>query len=136
MSDCSQIHCYSAVSVEEFLVENNMTVIPCLPYSLDLALCDVFHFSKLKVLLKGRRFNGTIMIQALGYTCPLSNSAFHVVVQPGLQLVGSSYKVPRRLHSRDSSDYKISVVMKKQNQPRNSLLTPWICTPLCYNLDS
>jgi len=57
MSDCCQIHCYSAVSVEEFLAENKMTVIPHLPYSLDLALCDVFYFAKLKVVLKGRRFD-------------------------------------------------------------------------------
>lgn len=58
------------------------------------------------------------------------------MLQPGLQLVNSLYKVPMRLHSRDSSDYKISIVMEKQNQPRNNLLTPWICTPLCYNLYS
>lgn len=64
MSDCYQIHCYSAVSVEEFLAENKMTVIPRLPCSLDLALCDVFHFPKCKVVIKRRRFNGTVMIQA------------------------------------------------------------------------
>jgi hypothetical protein len=69
--------------VEEFLAENKMTVIPRLPYALDLALYDVFHFPKLKVVLKGRRFYDTIMIQALGYACPLSNSALHVMLQRG-----------------------------------------------------
>jgi hypothetical protein len=49
VSDCCQIHCYFAVSVEEFLAENKMTVSPHLPCSLDLALCDVFHFPNLKV---------------------------------------------------------------------------------------
>lgn len=67
MPDCCQIHCYSAVSVEEFLAENKMTVIPRLPYSLDL---DVFHFPKLKIMLKGRGFVGTIMIQAKSWIIP------------------------------------------------------------------
>jgi hypothetical protein len=44
MAVSCQIHSYSAVSVEEFLAENEMTVIPHLPYSPDLALCDVFSF--------------------------------------------------------------------------------------------
>jgi hypothetical protein len=55
------------VSVEEFLAENKMTVIPRLPYSLDL---DVFHFPKLKIMLKGRGFVGTIMIQAKSWIIP------------------------------------------------------------------
>jgi hypothetical protein len=70
VSDCCQIHGYFAVPVEEFLAENKMTVIPCLLCSLDLALCDVFHFPKLKVVLKGRRFNGTILIQAKSWVIP------------------------------------------------------------------
>jgi len=65
------------VSVEEFLAENKMTVIPRLPYSLDLALCDVFHFPKLKVVLKGRRFDGTIMIQAKSWVIPAHCQIVH-----------------------------------------------------------
>jgi hypothetical protein len=39
-----------------------MTVIPHPPYATDLALCDFFQFPKIKLKLKGRRFD-TIEIQ-------------------------------------------------------------------------
>jgi len=45
------------------LTDNNMTVVPHPPYSPDIAPSDFFLFSKLKMKLKGRRFQ-TEEIQA------------------------------------------------------------------------
>jgi hypothetical protein len=45
-------------------VKNKLAVIPHPPYSPDLALCDFFLFSKMKLKLKGRRFDTTEEIQA------------------------------------------------------------------------
>jgi hypothetical protein len=44
-------------------VTNNMVIIPHLPYLLDLAPSDFALFSKLKVTLKGRRFETVSGIQ-------------------------------------------------------------------------
>jgi hypothetical protein len=41
-----------------------MTVIPHPPYSPDLAPCDIFLFSKMKLKLKGRRFDAIEEIKA------------------------------------------------------------------------
>jgi hypothetical protein len=41
-----------------------MAVIPHPPYSLDLAPCDLFLFPKMKLKLKGRRFDTIEKIQA------------------------------------------------------------------------
>jgi hypothetical protein len=41
-----------------------MFVIPHPPYSLDLAPCDFFQFPKIKLKVKGRRFDTTEEIQA------------------------------------------------------------------------
>ena len=43
--------------VSQFLAKNNMTVILHSPYSPDLAPCDYFLFPKLKLRMKGRRFD-------------------------------------------------------------------------------
>jgi hypothetical protein len=42
---------------------------PCLPY---LASCDFFCFSKLKMLLKRKRINGTTMINAKSWEIVLN----------------------------------------------------------------
>jgi len=47
----------------QFLAKNNMTVIPHPPYSSDLAPCDFFLFPKLKLWMKGLRFDTTEKIQ-------------------------------------------------------------------------
>jgi hypothetical protein len=41
-----------------------MTIIPHPPYSPDLAPCDIFLFPKMKLKLKGRRFENIEYIQA------------------------------------------------------------------------
>jgi len=48
--------CHTAVSINEFLAEKNIPVVPQPPYSLDLSPCDFFLFPWLKNHLKGRHF--------------------------------------------------------------------------------
>jgi hypothetical protein len=52
------------VLTQQFLAKYNMAVIPHPPYSPDLAPCDFFLFPKLKLKLKGRRFDTIKEIQA------------------------------------------------------------------------
>jgi hypothetical protein len=47
------------LAVREFLARRNITTLPHPPYSPDLAQCDFFLFSKLKIHLKGHHF-GTV----------------------------------------------------------------------------
>ena len=47
---------HMALSVQQFLAKNNMTVIPHPPYSPDLAPCDFFLFPRMKGQMKGTSF--------------------------------------------------------------------------------
>src|SRR5580692_1661011 len=47
---------HNALSVRQFLVDKNITVLEQPPYSPDLAPCDFFLFPKLKGVIKGTRF--------------------------------------------------------------------------------
>jgi hypothetical protein len=47
-----------------FWLKNKVTVVACPLYSLGFVLCDFFLFPKLKMMLKGRRFNDITMVQA------------------------------------------------------------------------
>jgi hypothetical protein len=51
--------CHLAVSINEFLAEKNIPVVPQPPYSSDLSPCDLFFFPRLKNHLKGCRL-GTL----------------------------------------------------------------------------
>ena len=51
--------CHTAVSINEFLAEKSIPVVPQPPYSPDLSPCDFFLFPRLKNHLKGRHF-GTL----------------------------------------------------------------------------
>ena len=55
---------HAALLTRRFLTDNNMTVVPHPPYSPDLAPSDFFLFPKLKMKLKGRRFQTVEEIQA------------------------------------------------------------------------
>jgi histone-lysine N-methyltransferase SETMAR len=46
-----------ALSIQEFLVKKKIPVVPHPPYSPDLAPCDFFLFPRIKMKLKGRRFD-------------------------------------------------------------------------------
>ncbi|PNF20723.1 hypothetical protein B7P43_G17374 [Cryptotermes secundus] len=50
--------------LEEFLAKNKMAVVPHPQYLPDLAPCDFFLFPKMKIKLKGRRFDTVEKIQA------------------------------------------------------------------------
>jgi hypothetical protein len=50
--------CHTAISVNEVLTKKNILVVPKLPYSPDLSLCDFFLFPNLK-FHKGHHF-GTV----------------------------------------------------------------------------
>jgi hypothetical protein len=47
----------TALSIQEFLAEKKIPVVPHPPYSSDLAPCDFFLFPRMKMKLKGRRFD-------------------------------------------------------------------------------
>ena len=57
---------HAALLTRRFLTDNNMTVVPHPPYSLDLASSDFFLFPKLKMNLKGLRFQtlGEIQVES------------------------------------------------------------------------
>ena len=52
------------LSVKQFLVSKEITTLDHTLYSLDLAPCDFFLFSKLKGILKGTHFEGVDDIKA------------------------------------------------------------------------
>jgi transposase len=55
---------HAAIPTRRFLTDNNMTVVPHSPYSPDLAPSNFFLLPKLKMKLKGRRFQTVEEIQA------------------------------------------------------------------------
>jgi len=55
---------HASLVVQQFLASVNMTVIPHPPYSLDLTPCDFFLFPKMKMRLKGQRFDSLKKIHA------------------------------------------------------------------------
>jgi len=55
---------HTAVLTQQFLAKNKIAVTPHPPYSPDLAPCDFFLFPKMKLKLKGRRFDTTEEIEA------------------------------------------------------------------------
>lgn len=55
---------YTALAVQHFLASKNMTVIPHPSYSPDLAPCDLFLFSMMKIKLTGWRYDPVEEIQA------------------------------------------------------------------------
>jgi transposase len=55
---------HTSLLVQQFLTSTKTTVIPHPLYSPDLAPCDFFIFPKMKLKLKGRRFESIEEIQA------------------------------------------------------------------------
>jgi len=54
---------HGSFKLSQFLTKNNMTVVPHPPYSPDLAPCDFNLFPKMKLQMKGRRFDTIEEIQ-------------------------------------------------------------------------
>jgi hypothetical protein len=59
---------HTALSVQRFLAEQNLAVVPHPPYSPDLAPCDFFLFPGMKSKLKGHRFQDVTEIQEQSLT--------------------------------------------------------------------
>jgi len=55
---------HTSIAVREFLAQIIVTTLPHPPYSLDLALCDFFLFTKQKTHLKGHHFVTVENVQA------------------------------------------------------------------------
>ena len=55
--------CHTAVSINEFLKEKGILVVPQLPYSPDLSPCDFLLLPRLKNHIKGRHFGTLVNIQ-------------------------------------------------------------------------
>jgi hypothetical protein len=58
-----KVPAHTSLKTTEFVTNKNMVIIPHLTYSLDLAPCDFTLFPKLKMKLKGRRFETVSDIQ-------------------------------------------------------------------------
>jgi hypothetical protein len=54
---------HQALLTREFLTHDSIITLPHLPYSPDLAPCDIFLFPKMKLQLRGRRFDRVKEIQ-------------------------------------------------------------------------
>ena len=76
----------TSVFMHQFLVNNQMAVIPHPTYSPDLAPCDFFLFAKMKLKLKGRRFDTIEEIQAE------SQRVLDTLIEKGFQEVFQKWK--------------------------------------------
>jgi len=56
--------CHTSLLVRQFLSNKNITVCPHPPYSPDLAPCDFWLFPKVKMTMKGKRFESIQDIEA------------------------------------------------------------------------
>ena len=56
--------CHTSLLVRQFLSNKNITVCPHPPYSPDLAPCDFWLFSKIKMTMRGKRFQSIQDIEA------------------------------------------------------------------------
>ena len=56
--------CHTSLLVRQFLSNKNITVCPHSPYSPDLAPCDIQLFPKVKMTMKGKRFESIQDIEA------------------------------------------------------------------------
>ena len=76
---------HTAVLTHQFLAKNKIPVIPLPPYSPDLAPCDFSIFPKMKLKLKGRRFDTVEAIQAKTQKMldPLTEKDFQEAFQNG-----------------------------------------------------
>jgi len=60
---------HTALSVQQFLAKNNMTVIPHPPYSPDLAPCNFFLFHRMKRQMKGEGFADVSEVKKIDVYC-------------------------------------------------------------------
>jgi hypothetical protein len=87
---------HTAYTVQGFLAKNKMAVVPCLPYSPDLAPSDFFLSSKIKIKLKGRRFDTVEEIQVETQTV-LKEETLPEWISKVAEMLGSVCALPKRL---------------------------------------
>jgi hypothetical protein len=57
--------CHAAQIISEFLAKHSVSVSPHLPYSPDPAPCDFLLFPRLKITLKGKKFNTSLRCRGI-----------------------------------------------------------------------
>jgi hypothetical protein len=86
-----------------FVTNNNMVIVPHSPYLQDLATCDFTMFPKLKMKLKGQRFEIVCDNQRESQELVLDSikeNYFHGAFEVWKKTMGSLYTFPRRLFWR------------------------------------
>jgi len=108
------------------LAKNNMTVIHHPPYSPDLAPCDIFLFPKLKLRMKGRRFDTSEEIQEESQWVldTIAKRDFHGCFQDGRNAVtaifvqkGSTLKVMEEFNIQGKQTSFTSTVLELWDTP-------------------
>jgi transposase len=89
----------TSLKTTEFVTNNNMVVVPHPPYSTDLASCDFALLPKLKMKLKGRRFETVSDIQRESQAAldSIKENYFHGAFEVWKKPIGSLYMFTRRL---------------------------------------
>ena len=77
---------HTALSFREFLVKKNIPILPHPPYSPDLAPCNFFVFSKLKLKLKGHHFG------AMGNIHKIETDELHTLTENVFQYCYDQWK--------------------------------------------
>jgi hypothetical protein len=82
----------------EIVTNNNKVIVPHPPYSPDVAPCDFALFLKLKMKLKGRRYERVSNIQRESQAVldSIKENYFHGTFQARKKTMGSLYTFPRR----------------------------------------
>jgi len=90
---------HTALSVQQFLAKNNMTVIPHPPSSPDLAPCDFFLFPHMKCQMKGKRFADVSKVKkkTLEVLNNISTEAFQKCFQQWEKMLVIVYRTKRRV---------------------------------------
>jgi hypothetical protein len=88
-----------SLKATKFVTHNNMIVIPHPAYSPDLAACYFALFPKLKMKLKGRRFETVSDIQSESQAVldSIKENDFYGVFEAWEKTMGSLYTFPGRL---------------------------------------
>jgi hypothetical protein len=91
-------HAHTSQKTTEFVTNNNMIIIPDPAYSPELASCDFPLFAKLKIKIKGRRFETVSDIQMESQTVldSIKETDFSGALNVE-KTMGSLYTFPSRL---------------------------------------
>jgi hypothetical protein len=90
---------HTSLKITEFVTNNNMVIVPHPPFSPDLVACDFALFPKLKMKLRGRRFETMFDIQREWQAVldSIKENDFHGASEAWEKTMGPLYTFPRRL---------------------------------------